>query len=284
MSRRAAVRAGTLSVLALVALGAAAFATDGVGALFELGVSARSLGVGGARAAFFDEAAAATLNPASAARVETIGVGSLYVAQFGGVSYGSASFSAPCVGMSAAFLDSGWIPTEEAGLRLTAQAMTASAALPLGPISLGLKWDFLRYGAPFDGHGWAVDAGLLVDLGAVDLGLVCDALVSAPMMLAHDDSETWARDLRLGAAGTWEPLRDVACTVTIDVRGVLAGPWRLVGGIEAWAGPMAARLGWDGDGPTLGLSVRAFGVEADWSCAARSDLGVSHRVSLMVLF
>jgi hypothetical protein len=49
-------------------------------------------------------------------------------------------------------------------------------------------------------------------------------------------------------------------------------------------GALAARLGWDGQGLTFGLSVRVSDIEVDWSCAARPDLGTSHRVSLEVLF
>jgi hypothetical protein len=284
VSRRRALLVAVALGFAALLLGGQARAVDGVGALFDLGVSARSLGVGGARVAFSDGAAASTLNPAALGWVEQVGVASLYVEQFGGVSYGSAAFSAPYVGLCAAFVDSGWIAAGDSGLRFAAQAFTTSAAVPVGPVAVGLRWRFLRYGSPYEAHGWALDGGLLVDLGAVKVGALCDAFASSPMEFDDEETEEWATDLSVGAEVTLLPYPDVTWTLTADVEGMLHGTWRLVGGSEAWVGPLAARVGWDGDGPTFGLSVRVSGIEVDWSCAARSDLGVSHRVSLEILF
>ncbi len=259
-------------------------ATDGVGAVFDLGVSARSLGVGGARAAFADDASASTLNPASLGWVKQMGVGSLYMEEFGGASYGSLAFAAPYVGLSTLFVDSGWISSGDSGFRFAAQGLTVSAAVPVGPVAGGLRWRFLRYGQPFEAHGWALDAGLLARFGPVKVGAILDAAVSAPMAFAAGSVENWIPNLCLGVALTLTPYPDVTWITTVDVEGVLHGPIGLRGGSEAWVGPLAARLGWDGDGPTFGLSVRVLGFEVDWSCAVRSDLGVSHRVSLEVLF
>ncbi len=257
---------------------------DGVGVLFDLGVSARSLGVGGARAAFSDDAAAATLNPAALGWVRGINVASLYVDQFGGVSYGSIAFSAPYVGVSALVVDSGWIASGDSGFRFAAQGIGAAVGVPVGPVGFGARWRFLRYGAPFEGHGWALDGGVLLDLGAVRVGAICDAALSAPMAYGGGETESWKANLCLGAAVTLTPVKDVVWTATADVEGILHGPWRIIGGLEVWVASLAARLGWDGEGPTLGLSVRVSGIEVDWSCAARPDLGMSHRVSLEVLF
>ena len=89
---------GIVGLLLCLSLGAGrAGAEEGVGALFRLGVSARSLGLGGATAALSDGAAASTLNPAALGWVREMGVASLYVDQFGGVSYGALAFSAPYV-------------------------------------------------------------------------------------------------------------------------------------------------------------------------------------------
>jgi len=276
---------GLVGLLLCLALGAGrASAVDGVGTLFRFGVSARSLGVGGATAAFSDGAAAATLNPAALGWVRQVGIASLYVDQFGGVSYGALAFSAPYVGMAAAFVDSGWISSDASGFRFTAQGLVGAVGIPLGPVSAGARWRFLRSATPFAGHGWALDAALLLDLGAVQIGAVWDAAASSPMTYDGGKAEAWDSDLRVGAALTLSPFEGVTWTVTSDVAGILHAPFRIVGGLEAWVGALAARLGWDGQGLTFGLSVRVSGIEVDWSCAARSDLGTSHRVSLEVLF
>jgi hypothetical protein len=271
-------------VLGMAFLSWAGRAADGVGALFDLGVSARSLGMGGARAALSDDAAAATLNPAALGWVKGINVASLVVDEFGGVAYGSVAFSGPYVGFSALVVDSGWIASGDSGFRFAAQGIGAAAAVPVGPVGVGARWRFLRYGAPFEGHGWALDAGLLLNLGAVRVGAICDAALSAPMSYVGGATEAWKTNLCLGAAVTLTPAEGVEWTVTTDVDGILHGPWRIIGGVEVWVASLAARLGWDGEGPTFGLSVRVSGIEVDWSCATRPDLGTSHRVSLEVLF
>ncbi|MEI6171423.1 MAG: hypothetical protein WCQ45_02955 [bacterium] len=282
---RASRACGIVALLLCLTLGAGRVgAADGVGALFRLGVSARSLGVGGATAAFSDGAAAATLNPAALGWVRQMGIASLYVDQFGGVSYGALAFSAPYVGMAATFVDSGWIASDASGFRFTAQGLVGAVGIPLGPVSAGARWRFLRSATPFAGHGWALDAALLLDLGAMRIGAVWDAVASSPMTYDGGEAEAWDSDLRVGAALTLSPFEGVTWTVTADVSGVLYAPLRVVGGVEAWVGALAARLGWDGQGPTFGLSVRVSGIEVDWSFTARPDLRTSHRVSLEVLF
>ncbi len=272
------------AVLGALIVGCCALAEDGVGALFELGVSARSLGLGGATVALDDPAAAPTLNPAALGWVEGIGVASLYVDQFAGVSYGAVSFSAPWVGLAAGFVDSGWISSGGSGFRFTAQGLVGAVGIPMGPVSAGARWRLLRAGSPFVGHGWALDGALLVDLASVRIGAVWDAVASSPMDYGGGEVQSWDPDLRVGAAVTLVPFESVSWMGTIDIKGILDPPWRIIGGAEAWVGVLAARLGWDGQGPTFGLSLRVSGIELDWSCAARSDLGTSHRVSLEVLF
>jgi hypothetical protein len=284
MTGKASALSAVLTGLVVVALGGSAWAVDGVGALFDLGVSARSLGVGGACAAFIDDAAAAALNPAGLAWVEGISVTSLYIDQFGGATYGAAAFSAPYVGVTALLVDSGWITSGDTGFRYTSQALSVAAGAPIGPVAAGLRWRFLRSGSPAMGHGWAADGALLVDLGAVHLGAVWDAAVSSPMMYGDGETESWASNLRVGASVSLAPVDGVVWSAAADVERILHGPVRLVGGVEVWVKSLAARLGWDGEGPTIGLSVRVSSVEIDWSCAARSDLGASHRVSLEVFF
>lgn len=267
-----------------MALSLGALAAGDIGALFDLGTSARSLGVGGARVAFPDDVAAVSLNPAALAWVRDLGVASLYVEQFGGVGYGSLEFSAPYMGLGVSFLDSGWIASGATQFRYASQSFSCAAAVPIGPVALATRWRFLRVGSPYEAHGWAFDAAMLVRFGDVRAGAIMDSAVSSPVVYQGGETEPWRRDIALGASWMTEPFDDVRCALAADVSGVLTGAWRLVGGIEAWVGPLAARVGWDGDGPTFGLSVRVSGIEVDWSCAARSDLGTSHRVSVEVLF
>ncbi len=284
MTRRGVLRGLWLAVAVFGILAGEVAAAGGVGALFDVGVSASSLGVGGARAAFRDDTAAAALNPAGLAWADGVGMESLYVSQFGGVTYGAIAFAAPYIGVAASVVDSGWIPSGDSGFRFAAQGITAAGAVPLGPVALGARCRFVRVGAPFGGHGLALDAALLADLGTVRVGAICDAIASLPMVYDGDLREAWKTGLCLGATLTLTLMDEVVWTITADVDGILSGSLRAIGGLEVWIGPAAARLGWDGGGPTFGLSLRIVGIELDWACAARSDLGASHRLSLEVLF
>jgi len=279
----AALRVICVAVAVAAAVGQISDA-GGVGALFDLGVSANSLGVGGARAAFRDDAAATALNPAGLAWVEGVEMGTLYVAQFGGVTYGAVAFSAPWVGLAASFVDSGRISSGGTDLRFGAQGVALAGALPLGPVAVAARWRFLHAGELLSGHGWALDAAALVELGPVRVGAIYDALASGAMTYEGGGRETWDSSLCFGAAVTLVPIDGVGWAFTADLDGLLNGPVHVAGGLEVRFGPATARLGWDGWGPTFGASVRVREIEVDWSCAARFDLGMSHRLSVEVLF
>ncbi|MEW5825586.1 MAG: hypothetical protein AB1778_02040 [Candidatus Bipolaricaulota bacterium] len=284
MSRHALWVGFVAAGLLLVAGRSGAEPAEGVGTLFRLGTSARSLGWGGVSAAVAD-GVGALANPAALGRIETLGVSSLYASGFGGTSYGALDFAAPLVALSAVFLDSGAIPLGAGALRFTSYGLVGSVGLPIGPVGVGVRWRFLRVAQPFVGHGWALDPGLLVDLGRLRLGLIWEAAASAPMVYEGSvRSDAWTPDLVLGAAWTVSPAEDVVWTAAADLRGALRGRTTLVGGMEAWIGGLGARVGWDGSGPTFGLSAVLSWLRVDWSTSVRSDLGASHRISLGVAF
>lgn len=284
MMKKRALRLVLVVLAAVAATGGSLRAAEGVGAWFDLGASATSLGVGGARAAFRDGPDSVSLNPASLARVERLGLTTMYVNAFGAATHGAMAASAPYVGFAASLIDSGLVPADVADLRFAQQGIAAAAALPIGPVAVGARWRFVHSSAPVAGAGWAADVGVLVEFEAWRVGAICDAVVSGPLEYEGGARETWQRDLCVGGAWTVSILDEMVWTLTLDVDRIFAGPWRVVGGIEAAVGALAARLGWDGDGVTLGLGVRVAGIGFDWSCAVRSDLGASHRVSLGVAF
>lgn len=270
-------------VLALLAA-SAAFASDaeGVGAIYRLGTSARSLGWGGVSVAVCSGASG---NPAALAWEEHVRFTSLYANGFADITHGALDFSAPWIGLSALFLDSGPIATATGTIRYMSQGLAAAVGVPIGPVGFGGRWRLARVSRPFAGEGWSLDAGVLLDLGALWLGCVWNSVLSRAMMYEGSSMEEhWTRDLALGVAWNASPIEDVIWRASIDVRDILNGPLSVVGGLEAWIGGLAARIGWDGRGPTFGLSA-AFGwVEIDWAYAVRTDLGESHRVSLSVSF
>lgn len=284
--RRAGALLTWLCAAALLASAAPGVtAAGGVAAWLDFGVSARSLGVGGAQAAYRDDAASASLNPAWLAWVSDVHLASLGVLQSGGVRYGAVGFAAPHVGMIAAMLDSGWIPTGDGGLRYLALGLEAAGAVPIGPVAIAGRGRLVRHGQPAEAFGGAVDVAALIDLGPVCVGAICDALWSPGVVFGGGAHTPWDPAVCVGLSWTLAWPEEVIWIATVDVDDLISVAWRVVGGVEVRFGEAtAARVGWDGEGITLGATVRVSEIGIDWACAVRSDLGTSHRVSLEVQF
>lgn len=282
MTMRRVVGGGLILVLAIWAI--AATGTEATGDLFALGVSARALGLGGAFTGLADDEACILYNPAGAAFLERIGVSSLYVAQFGGVTEGSVVVAGPWAGVAVMFLDSGLIPDGDDGFRYSSQGIVAGGGIPIGPVALGVRWRLLRVSSPFTGSGWSIDPAIAVSLGVLRLGLVYEGALSTPIRYSSGSEEDWEQGLRLGAVVTLSPFEEVQWTLAVDGIGLLGPSPQLALGIESWIGGVGGRIGYDGEGPTVGLSVKFSGLEVDWGYAMRSDLGDSHRVSVTIRF
>jgi hypothetical protein len=280
-SKRAIV---ALGVLVWCAVSVTAFAAENVAGIFAIGTSARALGLGGAYCALSDDEGAVFHNPAGLARLNGIGISSMFVQEFGGVAYGTAAVALPYVGFAAAFLDSGAIPTSSGTTRYSSQGISASLGFPFGPLGFGARWRFFRVSSPTSGRGWAIDPALLLDAEGVRIGLLYEGLLSAPVEYSSGPSEAFERSLTLGAALTLDPIDDVRWNASFQASRLFSASAALAFGLEAWIAGVGARIGFDGTGPTFGLSVQFTGLEIDWAYAGRTDLGDSHRVSLSLRF
>lgn len=267
------------------AVGAASvFGHQGVGSLFDLGSSARGLGLGGAFTALVDDEGAVLHNPAGLGWRTNIGISSLYVSQFGGIDYGSIGVALPYAGLNVALLDSGLIPTTGGVTRYASQGVVASSGIALGPIGLGARWRLLRVSAPEAGAGWSIDPAVQLVTNVVRAGAIFEGALSRAMTYAGGSQEAWPQSLRLGVSVTLSPVSDVSWSAAFEAVGLFTGLPGLAAGLEAWIGGMGARAGYDGEGLTYGLSVAFPGLQFDWAYASRADLGESHRVSLSIRF
>jgi hypothetical protein len=278
-----------MTILALTAICVitAAWSTWGLGftgSAFELGASARGLGMGGAFTALVDDETAVIHNPAALGQLTTVGISTLYVRQFGEISYGSVCVAMPWVGLNVALIDSGLIPSLQGAFRYTSQAIAISGGFPIGPVSLGLRWRYLQVSAPTSGGGWAIDPALLLDAGSVRVAAVFESAYSVPMSYSSGSDEAFESSLRLGIAATLSPSPDVWWNAAFEASGLFAAQAQFTAGLEAWIGGIGARVGYDGVGPTFGLTIRFSGLQLDWAYAMRSDLGGSHRASLLFRF
>jgi len=259
-------------------------AYEGVGAIFSLGSSGRGLGMGGAFMALVDDEGAVLYNPAALSRYEGIGITSLLASGFGGIVHGVVGFAMPYFGANAFLLDSGAIPTDAGSFRYASQGVVASLGVPIGPVALGVRGRLLRISAPTDGKGWTVDPSILVALDSIRVGLMFEGALSEPVVYESGAEEEWERSLRLGAAIALSPTPDVLWSTSFEAVGLFSASPYLTAGLEAWIGGLGARVGFDGRGPTFGLSVRFASLQFDWAYAMRSDLGDSHRVSFTLRF
>ena len=283
MSRNKAVAAVGILLLA-GAIPMAVWGVENVGGLFAIGTSARAQGMGGAFCALADDEGAVFYNPAGLSWQHGIGLSSLFVQQFGGVAYGTVTVAVPYAGFSVSFLDSGPIPTNDGSVRYASQGVAGSIGVPVGPLGLGVRWRFFRLSSPSSGQGWAVDPAILVVTESVRIGLMVEGLFSAPVTYESREEEAFGRSLRIGAALLLEPTRSVLWNATFEASGLFSALAKLAVGLETWIGGLGARVGFDGRGPTFGLSIRFDTLEIDWAYASRSDLGDSHRVALSLRF
>ncbi|MBU1049020.1 hypothetical protein KKG90_03235 [Candidatus Bipolaricaulota bacterium] len=254
------------------------------GSVFELGASARGLGLGGAFTALVDDETAVIHNPAVLGQLKSVGISSLYVNQFGGITYGSVSLAMPWVGVNMAIVDSGLIPSTQGAFRYRSQSLAISGGVPVGPVSLGLRWRFLNVSSPAQGNGWTIDPAILIDAGSVRVGALFESAFSAAMGYESGVEEDFEPSLRLGIAAKLSPSPDVWWNAAFEASGLFAAQTQFAAGLEAWIGGLGARVGYDGVGATVGLTIRFNGLQFDWAYAMRSDLGGSHRASLTYRF
>jgi hypothetical protein len=255
-----------------------------VGHAFDLGASARGLGLGGAFVALVDDETAVVHNAAALGTLTTMGLSSFYVRQFGEVMYGSLCLAMPWMGLSVSLIDSGSIPGTQGAFRYASQAYALSVGVPLGPVGIGVRWRSVHVSAPVAGRGWTLDPAVRVDLGGLQVGAVLESAASAPMTYLSGPQEQFTTSLRLGVAATLSPAPDVLWNAAFEATGLLGPEPGFGAGLEAWMHGLGARVGYDGQGPTVGLTLKVRNAQLDWAYAIRRDLGESHRVSLAFRF
>jgi hypothetical protein len=249
--------------------------------VFGLGASARGLGLGGAFVALVGDETAAVHNPAGLAKLDTLGFSSLYIRQFGGVTYGAMCVSMPGIGLSVSLVDSGMIPSPQGSFRYALQEFGVAAGVPLSPASsIGARCRLFRQSAPTTGVGWSLDPAVHVRVGLLRLGAVLSSAFSGPMRYASGQREIIPASLNVGVAAEFALSESTDWSLAIEAGGVLSRDPTFRAGMEMWFGRYGLRAGYDGHGLTVGASAQSGGLQLDWAVAVRTDLGTSHRVSL----
>jgi len=216
-------------LLILVAVSVTGEQYSNVASIFELGMGARPLAMGGAFAGFADDGNALFYNPAGLAWAQGLSILSSYEARPGIASYGSVSASLPQFGFGLHYFDFGEIPeTDEFGnvigtfsyrnYAVLAAASVKAADLPFltrmplaENIGFGLKATLFKVSTldPGNGRGFTTDFSFLFrseslafrrNITGYGFGLVIQNLISLPIQYGSGHQESWPQRLVLGAS------------------------------------------------------------------------------------
>ena len=282
--------------------------------IFDLGMGARPLSLGGAFAALADDENAVLYNPAGLATLAEFHFGSLFESRFARINDGSIAIAAPHFGGGLFFLDVGNIPhTDETGQTqgafdygnfgliagagyLLSDILGASA--PDLPLALGGQLKFLSVSSPPAGNGvsFALSPSLLLDLGGYQLGLAdlqkirvgltLQNLIGLPLCYNNGHCEPWAIGAKLGFSA--DVAHQLRLAFDLDTSGDLhlGGEWHLERADLLREGfeELALRLGIMTTGNVFSFTA-GFGVayqyfSLDYAFISHPDLGGSHRISL----
>jgi len=279
-------RAWVLALLGVVFIAVADCGAEfsNVAALFQLGTGGRPLGMGGGFLALADDENAAFYNPAGLGWIERIGVTSLLARQFEAVTYGTLGLTLPYFGVTVLQIDSGWITNADDGLRYVSRGGVIASGFSIGPLGVGVRWKLYRVREPYTAEGWALDPAILMVTDIVRVGFLVENLYSQAITFEGGHTEEWETGMRVGAAITLRPSEEVRWNAVFEASGLFSTNPIVAGGLEAWVGGLAARVGYDGSGTTFGLTVQFANFQVDWAYATRLDLLEGYCISLTFRF
>ncbi len=278
--------------LAAVAVAAApaAFAEDdpvGTGALFDVGMGARALGMGGAFVAVVDDANAVYYNPAGLALIEGRSVTSLYSNMMGAGSYFGAGYAQKNVGAAVFGLMSTVGTTDEFGnptgdLDYREGTVAGGYARALGPFALGAALKLYSQDIGTNrGFGATGDIGALItlpSLAGVRVGAVArNMLGTVKFESGHQDD--FDRSYVLGLSV--KPLKGLILAADYDVThstGRVGAEYRIV---DAFAARAGATMNADKQyGFTAGAGFAYESFRIDYAYQFHAELPDSHWLSL----
>lgn len=277
---------------------------DNVAAIFDLGMGARPLGMGGAFASLADDENAVFYNPAALAYLDRVGITSLWSPQFGLIDYGGLGLAGKYFGLNMTLLSSGLIqipnefsaPTGDNFTYLSSGGV-AGFGLPLiDNLSFGARFKYyyshLSIDSAGDGFGWSVEPGLLAKGGGFGFGLIFKNALSSGLKYGDSHEEEFNRWIRLGLSyGTMLAANvnlnllsdfEVQFDDLIDADFSSLKPHM---GLEVWTDSLGVRVGYNHSGVTVGSSIDLNFVRVDWAYIAyHTGIQGNHKVSLTYRF
>jgi hypothetical protein len=268
----------------LLCLGQSAWGVSDVAPIFDFGVGARPLGMGGAFLALADDENAVVSNPAGLGFLRRLSIYSAFVSGFAGETCATVGLALPWLGVAVVEVDSGLIPSVTGEFRFTSQAGVISFGLAIGGLGLGGRLKLLRVSEPFGARGLAFDPAILWVSPALRVGMLLENAISRAIVQDDGAIEEWPLAIRIGAALTVRPIAGASWNLAIEEGGLLTSQAQFRVGTEIWVEGLAARAGYDGSSASVGLSATLEGFRLDWAYYLSADLGDSHRVSVTFQF
>lgn len=281
-------------------------AVTDAGALFQIGAGARPLALGGAFVGVADDENALFYNPAGLATLSESGLTSFYSTQYQVIGYGALGLAFKKLGVGALYLNSTGIPgAGEDGEVLPDFAYTnlaglVGAANEFGPLAVGVRGKYLTVNTstldeeanvlqPASGSGAALDAGALLRLGQVRLGLVVENAICSPVRYGTGSVEPWERRLVAGAS-----VRFHTVLLAADVESIGGHRQYYHAGAELGLGALAVRAGisspFGGEDATpsrdlsAGVGLRLGSIQVDYAYLMPASLPDTHRLSITLRF
>jgi hypothetical protein len=245
-----------------------------VGALFDIGMGARPLGMGGAFVGLADDENAVFYNPAGLAFLKTAGLSSLYSRQFGFFDYASVGFAMRFVGANLLQIHSNLPVTNQFG-----NPIGEISYMDLGGmVSLGVSFGWLAMGTRVKIYqaSWTIDPAVMLNLGSFRLGGILENALSKPITF-EDHIENWKMALRLGGSVSLAT-DQVTLNILVDFDR------RLHIGVELWADDLGVRAGVNGESLTWGVSIYLNKIRVDWAHSIHPWLPDTDRLSVIFRF
>lgn len=229
--------------------------------IFELGVSARVRGLGGAFIALADDEAAVFYNPAGLPQLSEFKLSSHFTRPFGAFSYGTIGAAGRGWGGYFLLLDSGTLERRDLFGNPIGTFRYTSTGLVFGlghlltdGLSLGIQAKAYGLIFPTQGFGFAFSPGLLFRDEELSFGIVWRNLINSPIQFANGHTEPWISDIAVGMAwrlGTETYVIDF--TENLITRGDISCV--RIGGESTRFYPLILRAGINREGTSFGFSI-----------------------------
>jgi len=279
-----------------------------VASIFDLGMGARALAMGGAFVGLANDGNALFYNPSGLAWAQGLFVLSSYEARPGTASYGNLSASLPHFGFGVHYFDFGDVPeTDEFGnvigtfgyrnyALIAAAGIKAAnlpflARLPLAEnIGFGIGVKFLKVSTldPGSGTGFAIDLPFLFCsnlpsprvpiITSYGFGIVIENLIGLPIKYESGHQENWPRKLILGTSLEFLDQAILAMDVTSEKSVHLGVEWTPIPAVSF-------RIGLKNEGVwiwSFGMGARFRNFVFDLAVVPHPYLNSQIRGSLMV--